>query len=79
MVYDGEEIHCPAHPTKPPVDIVGAGDTFISAMGTALAAGHDLETAARIACLASAVTVRKIGTTGTATREEILAVAAEKN
>ncbi|MDY5219600.1 MAG: PfkB family carbohydrate kinase [Eubacteriales bacterium] len=77
MVYDGEEIHCPAHPTKPPVDIVGAGDTFISAMGTALAAGHDLETAARIACLASAVTVRKIGTTGTATREEILAVAAE--
>ena len=71
MLFDGEPVHCPAHPAKPPIDIVGAGDTFLSAFGTAMAAGVGLQTAARIAALASSVTVRKVGTTGTASREEL--------
>lgn len=73
MVFDGTARHCPANRVEPPVDIVGAGDTFLSAFGCALASGAELDTAARIAALASSVTVKKLGTTGTASRGEILA------
>lgn len=73
MIFDGTARHCPANRVEPPVDIVGAGDAFLAAFGCALASGANLDTAARIAALASSVTVKKIGTTGTASREEILA------
>lgn len=73
MIYDGEAGHCPAYSVKPPVDIVGAGDTFLAAVGTTVASGAELATAANIAALASSVTVKKIGTTGTASREELAA------
>ncbi|MDD2993630.1 MAG: PfkB family carbohydrate kinase [Pygmaiobacter sp.] len=56
----------------PPVDIVGAGDTFLSAFSAALAAGAPGGQALSFANLASGVTVKKIGTTGTANGEEIL-------
>ena len=56
----------------PPVDIVGAGDTFLSAFACALAAGAQGGEALAFANLASGVTVKKIGTTGTASMEEIL-------
>lgn len=55
-------------------DPVGAGDTVVAALAAALAAGADGITAARLANIASSVTVRKIQTTGTATPDEILAV-----
>lgn len=64
--------HVPGIPAPPPIDIVGAGDTFLSALGCALAAGAPPEQAAAFANAASSVTIRKIGTTGTATREEIV-------
>lgn len=70
---NGETTQCAANKVEPPVDIVGAGDTFLSAIGTCLAAGASLKDAAKVANIASSVTVKKIGTTGTATREEILA------
>ncbi|NMP38446.1 MAG: sugar kinase [Clostridiales bacterium] len=54
------------------VDICGAGDTFLSAFSCLLAAGAGHEEAAQGASLASAVTVHKIGVTGTASPEEIL-------
>lgn len=79
MVYeDGNTVLCPGNRVEPPVDIVGAGDTFLSACGTCIAAGMTLEQAAKVANYASSVTVKKIGMTGTATREEILAAAGEK-
>ena len=59
-------------PAKAPVDIVGAGDTFLSAFCCAYAACKDGAKAIAFANLASAVTVKKIGTTGTASPEEIL-------
>ena len=62
----------PAIPAKAPVDIVGAGDTFLSAFCCAYAACKDGAKAAAFANLASAVTIKKIGTTGTAAPEEIL-------
>lgn len=56
----------------PPIDICGAGDTFMSMLSCALAAGADAVQAAALANLASAVTIKKIGQTGTASREEVL-------
>ena len=71
VLFDGEPILCPAYPVQPPIDIVGAGDTFLAALGTSIAGGASMETAARVASLASSVTVRKIGVTGTASRDEL--------
>lgn len=70
-----EEENCHLAPTAratPPVDIVGAGDTFLSAFCCAYAACQDGPKALAFANLASGVTVKKIGTTGTASGEEIL-------
>jgi bifunctional ADP-heptose synthase (sugar kinase/adenylyltransferase) len=54
------------------VDFVGAGDTFHAAIAACLTAGGRAEEAAFLGNLAASVTVAKIGTTGTATPEEIL-------
>ena len=55
-----------------PIDIVGAGDTFLAAFCTAYATGASGPESVAFANLASGVTVKKIGTTGTASAEEIL-------
>lgn len=65
--------HIPTHPAPPPIDTVGAGDAFAAACLAALAAGADGYEAAALGHLAAGVVVRKIGVTGTATSEEILA------
>ena len=54
-------------------DIVGAGDTFLSAFSLAYSVTENKAEALAFANLASAVTVKKIGTTGTAAKEEIIA------
>lgn len=59
-------------PAEPPVDPVGAGDTFLAAFAAAYAAGAAGPEAVEFANLAAGVTVKKIGTTGTATESEIL-------
>lgn len=69
---EGSCVLAPAVPAKAPIDIVGAGDTFLSAFCCAYAACKDGAKAVAFANLASAVTVKKIGITGTATPEEIL-------
>lgn len=56
------------------IDAVGAGDTFLSAVSLCLAAGIPANEAASFANLASAVTIQKLFTTGTASGPEILAV-----
>ena len=65
-------ISAPAVPAEAPVDIVGAGDTFLAAFCCAYAAVGDGAKAIAFANLASAVTVKKLGTTGTASPAEIL-------
>lgn len=57
---------------QPPIDICGAGDTFLSAFTCAIAVGAKGYEAAAFANLASAITIRKIGMTGTANKEEII-------
>jgi len=66
-------VRVPACKVEPPIDFCGAGDTFLAGFGTMLAAGATPVEAAQVATLCSAVTIKKIGTTGTATRGEVLA------
>lgn len=68
----GLPVRVPAVRVAPPVDPVGAGDTFLAAFAAAYAAGVPGADALRFASLASAVTVQKIGQTGTASPDEIL-------
>ncbi len=78
MVYADDAVTpIPAHNVPPPIDICGAGDTFLAALACALAAGANLTDAARLGSLASAVTIRKLNQTGTASPGEILAAQAE--
>ncbi len=67
-----------AVPTTPPIDVVGAGDCFLSAFSLALAAGATTEEAGIIGAMASAICVKKLNTTGSASREELLALLDEK-
>lgn len=67
---NGQVFHAPAVKAEP-ADIVGAGDTFLSALCAALAVGESGGRAVAFGNLASGVTVKKIGTTGTASPEEI--------
>ncbi len=66
-------IHIPTDAVPPPIDICGAGDTFLAAFACALAAGVAPREAAAFANLAANVTVQKIGTTGSASPQEIRA------
>ncbi|MGC9360301.1 MAG: PfkB family carbohydrate kinase, partial [Anaerolineae bacterium] len=65
--------HAPAVPVTGEIDVVGAGDTTISAMLASLCAGATGIEAAEIGNLAASVTIQKIGTTGTASSKEIVA------
>jgi rfaE bifunctional protein kinase chain/domain len=69
----GEIVHIPARRVKGDIDTVGAGDTFLSAFALAAAAGADRLEAAFFAGLCGEITVQKLGTTGTAAPDEVLA------
>jgi len=73
VAQNGAVTRIPACPVEPPIDFCGAGDTFLAGFGTMLAGGANPVEAAQVANLCSAVTIRKIGTTGTASLEEVLA------
>ena len=66
--------HVPAIPSAGPIDIVGAGDSFLAGLAVGYAASRDWVKAAQLGTCCSAVTIRKIGQTGNATPEEIAAV-----
>jgi len=58
-----------------PLDPVGAGDTVVAALAASLSAGAPPPQALTIANLAAAVTVQKLGQTGTATPDEVFRLA----
>ena len=70
---NGECEYVETAPAEGETDIVGAGDTFLSAFSCAYAVCKDGKKAMAFANLASGVTVKKIGTTGTASQDEIIA------
>ena len=70
---DGKVTRIPGIPAAPPIDVTGAGDAVLAHIAMALAAGATPAEAAELGNLAGAVVVKKIGTTGTATVEELIA------
>jgi rfaE bifunctional protein kinase chain/domain len=72
VLFAGGAAHVPGVSLHQPVDPVGAGDTFISALAACLAAGASPVEAGQVAVLASAVSVCKLHVTGTASPSEIL-------
>ncbi len=74
FAQDGDIVTVPAHPVAV-YDVAGAGDTVISTLTLALAAGATPEEAVTLANCAGAEAVKKVGV-ATVSREEILAAAA---
>src|SRR5262245_35949092 len=62
----------PAYPVSGPTDTVGAGDSVSAGIASAVAAGATVEQAAAFGNLVASITIQQIGTTGTATPEQIL-------
>ena len=59
------------------VDTVGAGDSYLAGAASTLAAGYDMEKAAKIGSFVAGVTVQKLFQTGTASPEEIYQIGAD--
>ena len=68
---NGRVVHVKACKVTGEIDFCGAGDTFLSGLAASAAAGFELTDAATIACCCSAVTIKKLKTTGTASRQEL--------
>lgn len=66
---DGPALHLPAH-AREVYDVTGAGDTVISVLAAALAAGSDLQVATALANIAAGLVVGKVGT-ATVTQAEL--------
>ena len=60
-----------AVPLEGELDICGAGDTFMAAFACAYSARASLNEAAALACRASAIIIKKLHTTGTASWQEL--------
>lgn len=72
LLVDNEGMtHVPSYEVPPPIDICGAGDTFLSAFACATAAGVRSYEAGSFANMAANVTIAKLCTTGTASPDEI--------
>ncbi|MBQ4090850.1 MAG: sugar kinase [Clostridia bacterium] len=75
LIYrDGRAYRISAIKVEPPVDTCGAGDCFLPAFALALSAGACESEAGVIGAMASAICVKKINTTGSASRDELLAI-----
>lgn len=61
----------PEYPVNGPLDIVGAGDAATSGIVSALLAGANELEAAALGNLVASITVQQIGTTGTASPEQV--------
>jgi rfaE bifunctional protein kinase chain/domain len=66
--------HVPAHPIRGEIDIVGAGDSVTANLAAALAAGAELSEAMQLAMAAASLVIHQLGTTGTATPDQIQAL-----
>ena len=65
--------HVPTIAVAGPIDTVGAGDSALAAIAAGLCSGATLTEAALLGNLAAAVTIQQLGTTGTASPEQIAA------
>ncbi len=74
---DQPELHLPAR-TREVFDVTGAGDTVISTLAAALAAGEALPQAVALANLAASIVVAKLGTAAISAPELRRAIQAEQ-
>lgn len=63
--------HQPALPLRGQIDVVGAGDSVMANLAAALAGGATTQEALCMAVIASSIVIHQLGTTGTATTEEM--------
>ena len=68
---NGDVDHCPALQPRKEIDIVGAGDAVTANLTASLACGATIPEALKLSNAAASVTIHKLGTTGTASIEEI--------
>lgn len=64
-------VRVPAYPVVGPIDVVGAGDSASAALACAVASGARLKAAAAFANLVASITIQQLGTTGTASAEQV--------
>ncbi len=65
--------HIPGIPVSGPIDVVGAGDSVMAGLVAGLCAGATPAEAAFMGNLTASITIRQIGTTGTASRAQLRA------
>lgn len=63
--------HVPAVPVEGEIDIVGAGDSVMAGVVSALGSGAEPEEAALLGNIVASITVQQIGTTGTASPAQV--------
>lgn len=68
---DGRTTRVHGYPVMGPTDIVGAGDSTSAGIACAVAAGCTYAEAAAFGCLVASITVQQIGTTGTASPQQV--------
>lgn len=68
---DGQTEHIPSLPLRGEIDIVGAGDSVTANLTAALAAGAGLREAIELANAAASIVIHQLGTTGTASVEQL--------
>lgn len=64
--------HAPGIKVKGPIDIVGAGDSATAGIVSALCAGATNQEAALMGNLVASITIQQLGTTGTASPQEVV-------
>ena len=73
VVFDQDgRRHVPGIRVEGPIDIVGAGDSTMAGIVSALCCGATGPEAARMGTLVASITIQQLGTTGTATRAQVL-------
>ncbi|MCL4302457.1 MAG: carbohydrate kinase [Anaerolineae bacterium] len=70
VTQDGFE-HVPGIPVSGEIDVVGAGDSVMAGVAAGLGAGGTAAEAAFIGNMAASITIQQLGTTGTASREQL--------
>lgn len=68
---DGPTDHVPSLPVRGEIDIVGAGDAVTANLAAALAAGATQREAMELANAAASIVIHQLGTTGTASLEQL--------
>ena len=66
-----EPVEVPAYPVTGPIDSVGAGDSSSAALACGLASGANVIESAAFGNLVASITIQQIGTTGTASPQQI--------